>query len=535
MLISRLLVGFPLYFLVEATSKEALWTTLKKDQVFKNLQYKRHSPLPWEGEDIAADGQFPAGITQHFFQQRLNHFNRSSAEIFPMRYWKSLRHYREGGPIIVVLGGEVAADLRVPVLDYGIVDLLARETHGMGIVLEHRYYGRSIPVPDYTTKNMKWLTIDQALEDVVNFAQNVNLGFGEMTNSPNSPWFLYGGSYAGAQAAFLRARAPDVIFGSIASSAVVIGKIDFWEYRETIRRTGGVCSEQIVQLIAYIDDILNLHDPAQTNILKDSFGLGPLNDLDFVQAIQAPFEAWQAQTWEKPQSQNAWLRYCDVLAANVSSVVPPAQQFRQVLANFQKTISSSVQEQCPDKDGRNQIVNCYGTIELPHGGLPFDLGQTERPWAYLSCTSLGFFTPAAPAGVPSMISRLIDPKASNDCAALFDDLPAAIPASPDLTRYNKYGELALSNKTDRIMFVDGERDPWLYATAHSPYAPARAGTEQNPFELMRGAVHRWDESGVRPGSGLVLPAEVERVQRLQVSTTKQWLDEWHRIRFEGLA
>ena len=30
---------------------------------------------------------------------------------------------------------------RLPFLDYGIVDILAEATKGLGIVLEHRYYG----------------------------------------------------------------------------------------------------------------------------------------------------------------------------------------------------------------------------------------------------------------------------------------------------------------------------------------------------------------------------------------------------------
>lgn len=33
---------------------------------------------------------------------------------------------------------------RLPFLDTGIVDILAKATGGLGVVLEHRYYGTSI-------------------------------------------------------------------------------------------------------------------------------------------------------------------------------------------------------------------------------------------------------------------------------------------------------------------------------------------------------------------------------------------------------
>ena len=44
------------------------------------------------------------------------------------------------------------------------------ELNAMLIVLEHRYYGKSVPVPDLTTPNMKYCSSEQALADIANFA-----------------------------------------------------------------------------------------------------------------------------------------------------------------------------------------------------------------------------------------------------------------------------------------------------------------------------------------------------------------------------
>lgn len=43
--------------------------------------------------------------------------------------------------MIVLDSGEDEGEDRLPYLDTGIVDILAEATGGVGVVLEHRYYG----------------------------------------------------------------------------------------------------------------------------------------------------------------------------------------------------------------------------------------------------------------------------------------------------------------------------------------------------------------------------------------------------------
>jgi hypothetical protein len=77
------------------------------------------------------------------FIQPLDHFGNSTDATFPQRYWVNKRHYRPrpGAPVIVIDGGETSGEDRLPFLDTGIADILARATGGIGVVLEHRYYG----------------------------------------------------------------------------------------------------------------------------------------------------------------------------------------------------------------------------------------------------------------------------------------------------------------------------------------------------------------------------------------------------------
>lgn len=53
----------------------------------------------------------------------------------------------------------------------------AKAVGGAGIVIEHRYWGNSTPVPNLTVENLRFHTIDQAIQDMVYFANNVKLPF----------------------------------------------------------------------------------------------------------------------------------------------------------------------------------------------------------------------------------------------------------------------------------------------------------------------------------------------------------------------
>lgn len=75
----------------------------------------------------------------------------------------------------------------------------AQQQKGATIVLEHRFYGESNPYPDLSVKSLQVHTIQQAIDDLVYFAQNVELPMrdGDKVSPDKAPWILVGGSYAG--------------------------------------------------------------------------------------------------------------------------------------------------------------------------------------------------------------------------------------------------------------------------------------------------------------------------------------------------
>lgn len=77
---------------------------------------------------------------------------------------------------------------------------IAQQENGATIVLEHRYYGLSTPTPDLSAPNLKYHTIQQAIDDLEYFAKNVKFAMpgGDSVGPDVAPWVLIGGSYSGA-------------------------------------------------------------------------------------------------------------------------------------------------------------------------------------------------------------------------------------------------------------------------------------------------------------------------------------------------
>ena len=149
-------------------------------------------------------------------------------------------------------GGETSITDRLPFLQKGLLAQLAEATHGIGVILEHRYYGTSFPTPDLSTENLRFLTTEQALADEVFFAQNVVFkGLEDKDLTSDSVAYIgYGGSYAGAFNAFLRKLYPDIFWGNyfMISLPLESSTIDFQTRYNFLKR----CHRGYIRLLAIL-------------------------------------------------------------------------------------------------------------------------------------------------------------------------------------------------------------------------------------------------------------------------------------------
>ncbi|KAL1698956.1 serine carboxypeptidase S28-domain-containing protein [Schizophyllum commune] len=148
--------------------------------------------------------------------------NNTSLGTFSTRYWVNYQYYQPGGPIIFLNVGEVNAERYTAYLTTSTINgLIAQQESGLLIFMEHRFYGRSNPYPNLNEESLKYLTVEQAIQDNVYFARNVKLAVQGDTSPEATPWILIGGSYAGALAAFQKVVEPDVFYIHYGSSAVI--------------------------------------------------------------------------------------------------------------------------------------------------------------------------------------------------------------------------------------------------------------------------------------------------------------------------
>ncbi|TFY54686.1 hypothetical protein EVG20_g9606 [Dentipellis fragilis] len=484
------------------------------------------------GVDVRAAGSDAAQFPVYNFTQPLDHFFNTTDATFPQRYWVNTRHYKAGtgAPVIVIDGGESPGDERLPFLDTGIADILAEATGGVGIVLEHRYYGDSVGVANFSTDNLRWLTNEQALEDSANFMRNVKFeGIDEDLTAPGTPWIYYGVRLVcGARSAHMKVLYPDIVYGAIASSGVTHAAITNWEYMDVIRLAANkTCSGNLVQAVAEVDKLLQ--SPATHNQTRALFGLtGIVHDDDFVSTISDPLGAWQNKNWDPSINDNSFDEFCDAVAANTTGArgnsfvtAPGGLNVSQGLLNYANYIKTNIASEC-DPSEQESCFGSYDTASYQAVGLE----ESWRLWTFQYCTVWGYLTTSPPDSKrPSILSNLLDLKYEHKiCEQAFPPGKFfTVPALPNITDVNRLGNFAIA--ADRLAIIDGEIDPWRPDTPHSQYyAKPRPDTTTRPFKLIPGAVHHWDENGLADHSAE--PSEIKTIHEQEVAFVQAWLKDF---------
>ena len=185
-------------------------------------------------KDISGNA-LPPYETVYWFDKLIDHTNPELGT-FKQRYWHTWEYYKPGswnsrpfewifvnslswtgGPIILTTPGESNAESNL-ISDVSNIHLtgyitgstsfltnqtmsgkIAEQQNGATIVLEHRFFGLSNPYPDLSVKSLQVLTIQQAIDDLVYFAETVKLEMpgGDQVSPEKAPWVLVGGSYSG--------------------------------------------------------------------------------------------------------------------------------------------------------------------------------------------------------------------------------------------------------------------------------------------------------------------------------------------------
>lgn len=493
----------------------------------------------------------------------IDHFHNSSAyephsnASFANRYYIDDTHYRPGGSVILYLGGETEAENRLFLFHGGIIQKIANATGALQVILEHRYYGSggigqgSWPTEDLSTHNLRFLTTEQALADTAYFASNIVFPGYENVNltAQAVPWVVYGGSYAGAQAAFQRKLYPDVFWGAISSSGVTEAQYEYSEYWQMIQDHGPQQCIRTTEAITDAFDVILMDKTERIPELKDLFGLRNMTDnRDFASLILlSGIGQWQLRNWDPVIGGKGFDKYCEELTSSkllYPDTLLKADKVNELLAtagalttedsavnvtlatlNLIGFVNRTVVDPCLHRKGES-ADSCFASPSASFWARD-DLAASYRSWPYQFCTQWGYLGTGSgqPSNRKAILSRTLDLEyESRVCRYAFN-----ITTPPDVDAINKYGGFNLSYP--RLAHIAGSADPWTPATPWKEELKQREWRKNDtsePFLLIEGAVHHWDSNGLLEGEereGRRTPEAVRVVQEYEVEFVRAWVEE----------
>lgn len=155
-----------------------------------------------------------------YYEQKVDHFSYTSNETFNQRViiydgeWKN-----DGDPIFMYTGNE--DDIFMFANYTGFVWEIANEFSALVVFAEHRYYGKSLPFGNKSFSSPQkygYLSISQAMGDFAEDIRRIKSSY----NASNSPVIVFGGSYGGMLAVYMRQKYPYLVEGALASSAPIL-------------------------------------------------------------------------------------------------------------------------------------------------------------------------------------------------------------------------------------------------------------------------------------------------------------------------
>ncbi|KAG6808517.1 hypothetical protein H0H92_003858 [Tricholoma furcatifolium] len=462
----------------------------------------------------------PPYTTVYEFDQLIDHDNPSLGT-FTQRFWHTYEFYEPGGPIILFTPGEVNADGYSGYLTNGTINgQVAQQQNGSTIVLEHRFYGFSNPYPDLSVESLRVHTIQQAIDDLVYFAENVNLpmpGGNEVTPS-QAPWVLIGGSYSGALTSWTMVDKPGIFWAGYASSAVVEAILDFWQYFEPIRlNMPQNCSADVQAVIAHVDEVFTGTDAAAIQALKDNWGLGDMTHLDDVAgSLRNNMWDWQSlQVFTGPGGQ--FFDFCDALEVKNGEVAPASgfgldhaltawgAYWNETYYALRRCTRGKPYACNPPRSASLRLRTYFKAQAESFSNIY--ITRLQRQCQYM-------FPTAFPNGVNVQVNR------TNELYAGWDVNIDRLFFANGIRKHHPPTSSPCHDNPHRIAYCVG--DPWKDATVSSVDVD-RTSTETQPIEVGDG----FHCSDLLTESGSV-DATVLAVQQKALGFMQTWLAEWTR-------
>ncbi|KAI9051530.1 hypothetical protein LZ554_004576 [Drepanopeziza brunnea f. sp. 'monogermtubi'] len=519
--------------ILAAATALASFVTAKND--FRSLG--RLLP-PLEDGDLHAEAFAAAAVTttgSAYFTQLLDHDDPSKGTFQQKYWWNSEFWAGPGSPVVFFTPGEAAAAPYGSYLTNTTVSgLFAQEIQGAVILFEHRYYGDSSPYDTLDAETLQLLTLHQSIQDFTYFANTAVLPFdtNHSSNANKAPWVFTGGSYSGALAAWTEKLFPGTFWAYHASSAPVEAIYDYWQYFAPIQE--GMpknCSSDITAVVEHMDKVFMKGTDAEKLALKTQFGLESLEHNDDVMGV-LEYGPWLWQSNSFSTGYSGFFKFCDAIEGVEAgaAVTPDANGIglEKALPNYAKWVNETqIPGSCQNYGYTDEReTKCFDTYDETNI-LFTDRGVNNvalLQWQWMLCNEpFGYWQDGAPRHETTIVSRLITGDYwQRQCGLFFPTVngftyASNISADNNVHQVNKHTEGWRLEDTTRLIWTNGQYDPWKTSGMSSEYRPGGPfpGTEAAPLQIIPGGFHcsdlRLKNGQYNAGAQQVIDNEVAQI------------------------
>lgn len=381
-----------------------------------------------------------ANVTVSKIEQPLDHFDPQVGRTYMQRYYVVDTYWNgSSGPVFLYIGGEGPLDEAQ--VNSGHHLEMAEKYGALIFGVEHRFYGGSIPDGGLTTKNLQYLSSQQALADLAHF-----IGFAKTkySLSDSNRWISIGGSYPGALSAWMNLKYQHLIYGSLASSAPVRAIVDFQGYNDVVNASlsnskAGGSAECIGNVTAAFAEVDRLIASQQLSKLQKDFDLcGSISeklDLEtFLSSLQDVFMG-TVQYNSGLGNESSIAQLCNEMM--VSS--DPYQNLIKIISRVQMSLNY----QCMDLSYKAFLK------EIEESGI--------KAWMYQTCTQFGYYQTCEEGSQCPFGHELGLEMDLSVCKDAFGIMEKTVFQQVNFTN-EYYG--SDKPKGGRILFINGSIDPW---------------------------------------------------------------------------
>jgi serine protease 16 len=362
------------------------------------------------------------------------------------RYWLNKQFWGGAGyPVFVFIGGEGQESCTRLTSKMYLYDL-AQEHSALLVNVEHRFYGKSYPTVDMSTDNLQYLSSQQALADLARVIQHVKHDL----KTESSRVITVGGSYPGNMAAWFKLKYPQITYGSIASSAPLIAKTNFYEYMEVVSDaidyfSGKQCNDAFRTAAEAVAQ-LGAGGPGSSGYatLETDFHIcKPMENEKDLTILLSDLMGNIQGTVQYNNEHNGVMNVTDICTTMLSGS-DPYIQFVQLASQYR----SASGLECENANWDDTVAYLSNPI--------YDPNNAARPWTYQTCNEFGYYQTTDSESEPfhSFIQLNLD-----FYRALCYESFNGWTADPQVEWMNEvYGDIDIAGTN--IIFPAGTIDPW---------------------------------------------------------------------------